>query len=77
MRAKAKLFMSGRSQAVRLPKEFRFQGKEVSIRRVGLGVLLEPVKKSWDEVFAEIDALGGKFPKRGRQPKPAKRLPID
>ena len=40
---RAKLFMNGRSQAVRLPKEFRFEGKEVRIRRHGNGVLLEPV----------------------------------
>ena len=39
----AKLFMNGRSQAVRLPKEFRFEGTEVRIRRSGGGVLLEPV----------------------------------
>jgi antitoxin VapB len=39
----AKLFMNGRSQAVRLPKEFRFEGTEVRIRRSGDGVLLEPV----------------------------------
>ena len=77
MTAKAKLFMSGRSQAVRLPKEFRFPGTEVKIRRVGAGVLLEPAPKTWAEAFAAIDAIGGKFPKRGRQPKQTKRLPIE
>jgi len=41
-RGTAKLFRNGRSQAVRLPKEFRFEGDEVRIRRVGNGVLLEP-----------------------------------
>ena len=40
---RAKLFMNGRSQAVRLPKEFRFEGTEVRIRRSGNGVLLEPI----------------------------------
>jgi antitoxin VapB len=40
---RAKLFMNGRSQAVRLPKEFRFEGTEVRIRRHGEGVLLESV----------------------------------
>jgi antitoxin VapB len=74
--AKAKLFMSGRSQAVRLPKEFRFPGAEVKITRVGSGVLLEPAVKTWDEVFAEIDAIKGSPIKRPKQPKPAKRLPI-
>jgi len=43
MRTTAKLFKSGRSQAVRLPKEFRFEGDEVRIRRLGESVVLEPV----------------------------------
>jgi antitoxin VapB len=52
----AKLFMTGRSQAVRLPKEFRFEGKEVRISRVGNGVLLQPVKKvSLKKLFEESD----------------------
>ncbi|MCB1758101.1 MAG: AbrB/MazE/SpoVT family DNA-binding domain-containing protein, partial [Gammaproteobacteria bacterium] len=38
----AKIFMHGRSQAVRLPKEFRLPGKEVRVSRLGQGVLLEP-----------------------------------
>ena len=41
---RAKLFQNGASQAVRLPREFRFEGTEVRIRRVGQGVLLEPVE---------------------------------
>jgi antitoxin VapB len=44
----AKLFQNGRSQAVRLPKEFRFAGKEVQIRREGDAVILEPIRaKAW------------------------------
>ena len=39
----AKLFWTGRSQAVRLPKEFRFEGEEVRIRRQGNAVVLEPI----------------------------------
>jgi antitoxin VapB len=55
----AKIFRNGRSQAVRLPKEFRFKGEEVSIRRSGEKVILEPLKqrawptgywKSWRKV---------------------------
>src|SRR5713101_6637313 len=55
----AKLFRNGRSQAVRLPKEFRFEGVEVNIRRAGKRVILEPKKrrqwprgywKSWGRV---------------------------
>jgi antitoxin VapB len=40
----AKLFMHGRSQAVRLPKEFRFEGKEVRVSRLGFKVILEPIE---------------------------------
>ena len=57
--ATAKLFKTGRSQAVRLPKEFRFKGKEVRIRRVGQGVLLEPMKTDWQAIFDEMDRLCG------------------
>jgi antitoxin VapB len=53
----AKLFMTGRTQAVRLPKEFRFPGKEVRIRRFGTGVLLEPMSVDMRAVFAAIDAI--------------------
>ena len=42
----AKIFMHGRSQAVRLPKEFRLPGTEVSVRKVGNGILLEPIEKT-------------------------------
>ena len=53
----AKLFWSGRLQAVRLPKEFRFEGKEVRIRRRGKAVILEPIPQDW----AWLDALVGKL----------------
>lgn len=72
-RRHAKLFWNGRSQAVRLPKEFRFPGTEVQIRREGEAVILEPAKKSnWPEGYwewidehrdelelGEIEPLGG------------------
>ncbi|HEY1980532.1 MAG TPA: type II toxin-antitoxin system VapB family antitoxin [Xanthobacteraceae bacterium] len=67
--ATAKLFKTGRSQAVRLPKEFRFEGEEVRIRRVGRGVLLEPTKSDLRAMFAAIDAVVCKeFPDRPPQP---------
>ena len=48
----AKLFWNGRSQAVRLPKEFRFEGDEVGIRREGDSVILEPKpRSSWPEGY--------------------------
>jgi len=54
----AKIFNNGRSQAVRLPKEFRLPGKEVRIRRLRNGVLLEPMEFDVDAWFARLDALG-------------------
>ena len=62
----AKIFWSGRSQAVRLPKDFRFDAGEVRIRRQGSAVILEPVADGWawlepligpvDDDFAEAVA---------------------
>mgnify|MGYP001825127413 CR=1 FL=1 len=43
----AKLFQSGRSQAVRLPKAYRFEGKEVAVKRLGSAVLLLPLDNPW------------------------------
>jgi antitoxin VapB len=51
---KAKIFQNGRSQAVRLPKGFRMPGKELSISRLGNGILLQPVLKSWLDVYREL-----------------------
>jgi antitoxin VapB len=44
---RARVFWSGRSQAVRLPKEYRFEGSEVRIRRRGAAVILEPIPTDW------------------------------
>ncbi len=54
----AKLFKNGESQAVRLPKEFRFAGTEVLIQRVGEAVVLLPKAKSWDTLIGSL----AKFP---------------
>jgi antitoxin VapB len=51
----ARLFTHGRSQAVRLPKEFRLPGDRVRVRHMGDGVLLEPIAADVDEWFAELD----------------------
>jgi antitoxin VapB len=69
----ARLFWNGRSQAVRLPKEFRFEGDRVRVTRMGAGVLLEPVaavvKESPEELFARMDAMGADpiFPEGRKQ----------
>lgn len=66
----AKLFRNGRSQAVRLPREFRFPGTQVRVRRVAEGVLLEPIISDSAEWFAELDRLndGSLFPGGRKQP---------
>ena len=72
----AKLFRHGGSQAVRLPKAFRFEGEEVTVRREGDAVILEPVKvfkpktpAEWEMFWADLDALSdGEFPDREQPP---------
>jgi len=49
----ARLFMNGRSQAVRLPKEYRFESDKVLIQKRGNEVILSPRPKSWDVFFME------------------------
>jgi antitoxin VapB len=70
----AKLFRHGRSQAVRLPKEFRLPGTEVRVRRIGRAVLLEPLERDIADIqaiFAEIDRLDGRdFLPEGRPEQP-------
>ena len=67
----AKLFLNGRSQAVRLPREFRFDGSEVRIRQVGNGVLLEPIAVDTGNWFAELDRIKAEsFMKKGSRQQP-------
>jgi antitoxin VapB len=57
---KAKVFMSGRSQAVRIPAEYRFTSSEVYIRRdpTSGDLILSQVPGSWEEIFASLDSVG-------------------
>jgi antitoxin VapB len=67
MSSTAKIFTHGRSQAVRLPKEFRFDGKEVNVSRVGHMVILQPIE-SQVMPWAAIDGTGDVlFMPEGRQ----------
>jgi antitoxin VapB len=71
----AKLFQNGRSQAVRLPREFRFEGDCVRIRRVAGGVLLQPLIPETARWYQELDRfMPEPFMARGRrQPSTPKR----
>jgi antitoxin VapB len=57
----AKLFMNGRSQAVRLPAEFRFPGREVLIEREGDAVVLRAKPEGWDDFFARPSRVPDDF----------------
>lgn len=62
MEITAKIFKNGRSQAVRLPKEFRFPGDEVKICKDGRKVILEPIDRTeWPEGFWEMFASDPDF----------------
>lgn len=70
----AKIFKSGRSQAVRLPKEFRFEGDEVMVTRYGAAVVLLPKNHDWEVMFAALDGFGEDFMKERPQPPLQKRV---
>ena len=53
----ARLFQSGRSQAVRLPKAYRFNGTEVIVKHFGNGVLLLPIEDPWQTLEAGLAAF--------------------
>ncbi len=73
----AKLFRNGRSQAVRLPRDFRLEGDQVRVRRVSQGVLLEPLISDPRQWFAELDRLNGKsFMRKARNQPMAPRRDI-
>lgn len=70
----AKLFMSGNSQAVRIPKEFRLKGDEVEIQKKGDTLVLRPKRKSWAPFIASLKRFTGDFMAKGRrQPPPQRR----
>ena len=70
----AKIFRSGNSQAVRIPKEFQLEGSEVEIVKSGSSLVLRPCKKSWAPLFDSLNKFSDDFMKDGRkQPRPEKR----
>jgi antitoxin VapB len=73
MTTMAKLFMTGRSQAVRLPLELRFEGKEVIAKRFGNGVLLLPMDAPWGIMKEALDEFEPGFQITREQPEVQKR----
>ncbi len=69
----AKIFRSGNSQAVRIPKEFQMQGDEVEIQRKGELLLLRPKKRSWDAFSESLHKFTDDFMRDGREQPPVQR----
>lgn len=70
----AKLFENGRSQAVRLPKEYRFEGNEVGINKIGEIVVLIPKKNKWASFMEATELFSDDLFENGRElPKEQKR----
>jgi len=65
---KAKLFKSGRSQAVRLPKEYRFDGDEVFVKKIGEAVVLLPREDSWLTLYESLEYFSDDFMIERNQP---------
>ncbi|HEY6712168.1 MAG TPA: type II toxin-antitoxin system VapB family antitoxin [Rubrobacter sp.] len=69
----ARLFKNGQSQAVRLPKHFRFEGEKVFIKRVGNAVVLIPYQDSWETLFESLEQFSDDFMNDREQPSPQER----
>ena len=63
----AKIFENGRSQAVRLPKKYRFAGSEVYVQRLGRAVMLLPKEDSWQVFMDGLNGFTADFMTEGRE----------
>jgi antitoxin VapB len=72
----AKLFQNGKSQAVRLPKEYRFIGEKVLIKRIGNAVVLLPYENSWQSLFDSLEQFSEDFLSEREQPQQQQREDI-
>jgi len=70
----SEIFKNGRSQAVRLPAEFRFSGREVFIERQGDAVIMRPKPVGWDDFFARQSKVPADFMTVREDPEPEKRV---
>ncbi len=72
---RAKIFKNGDSQAIRLPKEFRFKGKEVYIRKEGNSVIISSIDDSVDRLWKVLGNLSDDFKIERNQPKKVNKYP--
>jgi antitoxin VapB len=64
----AKIFKNGKSQAIRLPKEYRFQGSKVYVKQVGNAVVLIPEQDSWQTLIESLEQFSDDFMLERQQP---------
>lgn len=69
----AKIFENGRSQAVRLPKEYRFNAKEVNVNKMGDAIILFPADSKWNSLLESLDLFTDDFMEKRNQGKIEKR----
>ena len=69
----AKIFQNGKSQAVRLPKQFRFRGDEVYIKKMGNAVVLIPAQDSWQSLIDSLEQFSRDFMESREQPPQQER----
>lgn len=71
----ARVFRSGNSQAVRIPKEFHLDAEEVEIRRKGNLIILRPLRPSWQGLIDSLDKFTDDFMADGRRQPPLQKRP--
>ena len=69
----ARIFRSGNSQAVRIPKEFHLEGDEVEILKRGNAIVLRPRKKSWVALTDSLQKFTDDFMEKGRNQPPVQK----
>lgn len=72
-RKNSKLFMSGNSQAVRIPREFQMEGDEVEIQRRGNTLVIRPKKQTWQLLTGSLAMFTDDFMEEGRQQPPIQK----
>lgn len=72
----AKIFQNGKSQAIRLPKDYRFSGAKVYLKRVGNAVVLIPEQNSWQTLVESLDQFSDDFMDEREQPPQQQRADL-
>ena len=69
----AKVFDSGNSQAIRIPKKYKLKGKEAYITKIGDAIVILPIKQKWNTLITSLDKFSDDFMSERSQPEMEKR----